>query len=219
MKVSILVPTLNRSSSILPLALNVASTTPAGSYSLVFVLDHADKASREAAQSSPRCRFLLCDGTYPVKINAGLRGSNEELVLPVADDVVFHEGWYEKAIAAFEPYVDVLGTNDLTPITEDGSHATMPIIRRSYIDHVGAASEETGTVFCEGYHHNFVETETCQLAMHRRVWKFAPEVVIEHHHHSWGTREVDDTDRKGNMVNFDADRTFFERRKAKWQRR
>jgi len=217
--IAILVPTLGRAEKLVPLAENVAATTPRGKYSLIFVLDHADKASLEAVKSAPCARYVFRDGTYPVKINAGYAACNEDLILPTADDVVFHDGWYETALGEMEPWVQVLGTFDLTPSTEDGSHATMPIIRRSYIEETGAAHMELGTVFHEGYHHNCVETETCQLAMRRGVWKFAKNVVIEHRHHAWGTREADETDRKGNLANWDEDMTYFHRRKAKWERR
>lgn len=219
MSIAILVPTLGRPDALVPLAENVAATTPRDAYSLIFVLDHSDKASLEAAKKAPCSRYVFCDGTYPVKINAGYRASNEPFVLPVADDVVFHDGWFEKAMSAFEPGIEVLGTNDLTPMTADQSHATMPIITRAYIEAVGCVWQESGVVFCEQYHHNAVETEVCQLAQHRRVWKFDPTVHIEHRHHAWGTREADDTDRKGNMVNFDEDMTLFARRKAHWLRR
>lgn len=215
--ISILIPTLNRPDSIGPLASNIADTTPLGSYSLVFVLDHADHASREAVKNAEFCRFILCDGTYPEKVAAGLAGSNEPFVLPTADDVVFHDGWFEAFEAEMTDDVHVLGTTDLTPISAAGQHSTMPIIRRSYIENPGAAWNETGTVYHLGYHHGWIETETCQLAMHRGVWKFTHNCVIEHKHPDWGTREVDDTDRKGNLANKAQDEALFNARKAEWE--
>ena len=219
MKVAILVPTLNRPALIVPLAENVRDVTPPGAYSLVFVLDHADMASREAVKAAPSARYLLANGTYPQKINAGYRGTNDPLVLPTADDVVFHPGWYEAAAASFrDPVVQVVGTLDLSPATEDGSHATMPILRRSYCENPGAAWRETGTVFHEGYHHNYCETETWQLALNRGAARFVRESVIEHCHPAWGKREIDATDRKGNHVHIDADRDRFHRRQRQWTR-
>lgn len=214
--ISIIVPTLDRPESIGPLAANVADTTPIGRYSLVFVLDHADRESRQAVKDAEFCRYILCDGTYPAKTNAGLRGSNEEWVLPTADDVWFRQGWFEAFEDAIEPWVMVLGTSDATPITANGTHATMPIIRRSYIQAPGAAWHESGTVFHEGYHHGWVETETCQLAQHRKCWKFSDEIVIEHRHPDWGTREPDATDEKGNRRNKTQDHELFEARKRGW---
>ena len=217
MKVAILVPTLGRPGSIVPLAENVRDVTPEGAYSLVFVLDHADAASRDEVRRAPGARYLLADGTYPEKINAGYRGTNDPLVLPTADDVVFHAGWYESAAAAFhDPVVQVVGTLDLSPATADGSHATMPILRRPYCEDPGAAWRETGTVFYEGYHHNYCETETWQLALARGATRFVRESVVEHCHPAWGKRAADDTDRRGNLARVDADRDRFHRRQRQW---
>lgn len=220
MNVAILIPTLGRAEALRPLLESIAKTAPPGVANIVFVLDHDDPGTHAELQDAweQGWRFGRCfqDGTYPEKINAGLRASDDPLVLPCADDVVFHAGWYEQALAAFVPGVEVVGTNDLTPATADGQHATMPIIRRSYIEGPGAAHSETGTVFHECYHHNFVETETCKLAQHRGVYVSCPASIIEHRHPSWGTREADDTDRKGSQTNWDADEALFERRQAEW---
>lgn len=216
--ISILVPTLGRPWAIGPLACNVADVTPAGVYELVFVVDHDDQDSREAAEQAGGMTVVVVhDGTYPVKIHAAYEASSMPFVVPTADDVVFHEGWYEAFEAAIEDGVDVLGTSDLTPITADGRHATMPIIRRSYIEEPGAAWAETGTVFHRGYHHGWVETETCQLAMHRGVWKFTDRCVIEHKHPDWGTRPADETDRKGNQAHKGHDYALFTERQRQWQ--
>lgn len=221
MKVVILVPTLGRSAALRPLLQSVATTTAPGAANLVFVVDHEDPDThlelQEAWQQGWRFGRCFADGTYPGKINAGLRASDEPLVLPAADDVVFHAGWLDHALAAFDDGVDVVGTNDLTPATADGQHATMPIVRRSYIESPGAAFGEPGVLFHRGYHHNACETEICKLAQHRGVYVSCPASIIEHRHPSWGTREADDTDRKGNMRNWDADMALFEKRQAEWR--
>jgi hypothetical protein len=92
----------------------------------------------------------------------------------------------------------------------------MPILRRSYIEAPGAAWNERGTVFHEGYAHNFVETETCRLAQHREVWSFAETSVIEHYHPAWGKREADTTDAKGNEQGWDTDEALFRTRQQEW---
>jgi hypothetical protein len=133
------------------------------------------------------------------------------------DDVVFHDGWLEPVLVAFrDPVVQVVGTRDLSPITADGSHVTMPALRRAYIEGIGAAWNEPGSCFHEGYHHNYSETETWQLAQHRGVAKFVPESIIEHRHPDWGTREPDATDAKGGQANKQADHELFNRRRDEW---
>lgn len=218
-RIGILVPTLNRPESIGPLAANIAETTPVGRYQLIFVLDHADRESREAVRSAEFCRYILCDGSLPVKTNAGYRASNDEFVLPTADDVWFRAGWFEAVLAEFEnPAVHVVGTDDTTPSTASREFATMPVIRSSYIEDPGAVWNEPGIVFWEGYHHNAVELETCGLAQHRDCWAWAEDAVIEHRHPDWGTRELDDTDWKGNRQERDLDRARFEARQTEWSR-
>jgi len=219
LKVGILVPTLGRADKIGPLASNIADTTPVGSYSLIFVLDHADRESREAVKEAEFCRFVLCDGSYPVKTNAGYAASNDEFILPTADDVWFRDGWLAAVLNEFEnPGVHVVGTDDLTPATADRSHATMPVIRRSYIEDPGCVWRRPGEVFSTELHHNFCETMVWQLAVHRGVTAWAEDAVIEHRHHAWGTREPDATDAKGNGRGWEHDRQIFEAARSEWLR-
>ena len=219
MNVAILIPTLGRPDALAPLLQNLRQTT-GPFYRVYFVVDHEDLETRRVLETMPGFDFetVLCDGTFPVKTNAGYRASRaEELIAPLADDVVFHDGWYEAAVKRFEDRdVQVVGTLDLTPATAKGNHATMPILRRSYIEDPGAVWGEPGKIFHEGFHHQFVETELWRLACHRGVAIFERESVIEHRHHGWKTREVDDTDRKGNMQGWDADKALFQTRRDEW---
>lgn len=219
MNVAILIPTLGRPDALAPLLQNLRQTT-GPFYRVYFVVDHEDQETRHVLDTMPGFDFetVLCDGTYPVKTNAGyLACRGEDLVLPTADDVVFHDGWYEAAVKRFEdPDVQVVGTLDLTPATAKGNHATMPILRRSYIEGQGAVWGEPGKVFHEGYGHNFCETELWRLASHRGVAVFERESVIEHLHPAWGTREADATDEKGNGQGWDADKALFQKRRDEW---
>lgn len=223
MNIAILVPTLGRAHALEPLLRNVREATPEGKYRVYLALDSDDAESWETyerlylAGHSDDLMAVEEDGTYPRKTNAGLDGSDgEDLILPTADDVVFHPGWYGAALKHFEAGAQVVGTNDLTPATRDGRMVTMPIVRRSYIEDPGAAWNERGTVFHEGLHHNFVDRELWELACHRGVAVFEPESIIEHRHPGWGTREADATDAKGNQQNWDADKALFQKRKAEW---
>lgn len=237
MNVAILIPTLGRADALAPLLQNIRETTPEGLYHVWFVVDQNDLPTHrklfligpEVIPPASDFNAVINDGTYPVKTKAGYEAAEryavrhwfdgDWAVLPTADDVVFHEGWYEAAAARFEdPAVQVVGTLDLTPATASGKNVTMPIVRRSYVDEPGAAYDEPGVLFHTGYHHNAVERELWQLAKHRGVAVFEPKSVIEHRHHSFGTREPDDTDRKGNMANWDADLALYHRRERLWRR-
>jgi glycosyltransferase involved in cell wall biosynthesis len=216
--IAILIPTLGRPQVLAGLMANLRQTTRPR-YRVCFVIDAGDAATQEAIAAMPPAGdffSIVSNGTYPEKTNAGVRATDEDLVLPTADDVVFHSGWLEAALPHFAEGVDVVGTLDLTPATARGQHATMPIVQRSYIEDPGAAYGEPGVCFHEGYHHNFVETELWQLALHRGVAVFERGSVIEHLHPDWGSREADETDRQGHGQGWDRDKALFERRRAQW---
>lgn len=217
MKVAILIPTLGRTGALGPLLQNLRQVTEFR-YRVYFVVDHEDLETRHTLETMQGFDFVtvVSDGTFPEKSNAGYRASTEELVAPLADDVVFHPGWLEAVLPHFEAGWQVVGTYDRTPATEEGWHATMPIVRRSYIEDPGAVWGEPGKIFHEGFHHSFVETELWQLALHRDIAIFERESVIEHRHPEWGTREADATDAKGNGQNWEADEALFIRRKEQW---
>ena len=215
--IDILIPTLGRSHILADLVANIKDTTPLP-HIIICVLDSDDADSWHTAEPLD-VTIIQCDGSYPVKINAGFSSTSSEYVLPTADDVTFYPDWLENALAEFEddPTIQVVGTDDLSPVTADRNHATMPILRRSYVESPGAAWQETGTVFHERYQHNFVETETCQLAQNRNVWSFAELSIIEHNHPAWGKRQSDTTDAKGNEQGWQADEFLFKTRRAQWQ--
>jgi glycosyltransferase involved in cell wall biosynthesis len=220
--IDILIPTLGRHLALAPLAANLLNTTPPDSFRAVFVADEADAETRGVLNDicypdSPRWLQIVEDGSYPHKINAAYHATQGDLVLPTADDVVFHDGWLDAAVNALrDPSVQVVGTDDLSPVTEKRKLATMPILRRSYVEHPGASWGEPGGVFHEGYHHSFVDRELWELAIHRGVAAWADGCVIEHLHPSFGKREVDETDRKGNLSNWDEDEALFLSRREQW---
>jgi glycosyltransferase involved in cell wall biosynthesis len=223
--IDILIPTLRRSKALQPLAANIVNTTPEGSFRVIFVADQEDAETRQVLDSLcyPGGPWLQVveNGSYPHKINFAYWASapGRALVAPLADDVVFHDGWLDAALNALEDdSVQVVGTDDLSPATASREHATMPILRRSYIEDPGAVWGERGTVFNEGYTHNFCETETWQLALHRGVTGWAADCVIEHLHPAWGKREVDETDRRGNLKGWDEDEALFRSRQRQWSR-
>jgi glycosyltransferase involved in cell wall biosynthesis len=217
-EIDIVIPTLGREYKLAPLVENIRETTPSGTYKIIFVLDSEDKASWAVVRElTGPIEVVEESGSYPVKLNAGYRAGVSPLILATGDDIVCHDGWLEAALEAFGgPGVQVVGSRDLSPITTHGQHVNMPIVRRSYCEGFGAAWNETGTVYHEGYHHNALDAELWQLAQHRGVAKFVPDCVIEHLHPDWGTRRQDATDRKGNCMNKHADHALLEARRNRW---
>lgn len=218
--VHIIIPSLGRPDRLGPLCENLAETTPEALYDLTFVLDNriTDPASWDALRPPTpggiSYRVITCDGTYPHKINAGYRPGPREWSMPTADDVEFNDGWLEAALDVPKT-AHVIGTDDLSPMSNPW-HSTMPIIRNSYIENPGCSWNDPGVIFHEGYHHNFCETEICELARYREVWHFVPTSMVEHHHPSWEKRKPDDTDRKGWMRHQDRDSALFHQRRPAW---
>jgi GT2 family glycosyltransferase len=217
-EIAIIVPTLNRPHLLFPLAWNVANTTPSGQYSGNFVVDADDVDSQRVVTGieGPVGLIVTSERGYPHATNLGVHATEEPLLLLANDDVFLHEGWHEALISNLAPWVQVVGTNDLSPHTADGINVTMPIVRRSYINELGGNYNELGNAYHEGYWHNFAETELWQLASHRRVARWVENCVIEHKHPDWGKGPMDSTYEQGAKQRWDDDAALFEQRKALW---
>jgi len=131
--------------------------------------------------------------TFAERINLGFKHTNEPFVFITGDDVRFHSGWLDHAQTVAGDKIHVVGTNDLgNPRVMAGEKATHLLIRRSYVDEVGASWDGPKIVGHEGYRHWFVDTEICQAAKDRGVWGMALGSVVEHLHPMWDKAEADE---------------------------
>jgi hypothetical protein len=139
--------------------------------------------------------------TYAHKINYAYLITGSEFLLYAADDVYPHDGWLEKALDILDSNlaIGLLGTNDLTnPTVQKGRLATHGIVRRSYVKRYGSASGPgAGPVFYEGYRHACCDAEATKVAISRRAYHYAPEVILEHRHPMKDPNLDDDTYRLG----------------------
>jgi hypothetical protein len=150
--------------------------------------------------------------SFAAKVNGGYYVTKEPWVFIVGDDVEFHPGWLERALAAAGDKYHVVGTNDLgNPRVMAGEHATHMLIRRSYINDVGASWDGPKRVCHEGYHHWFCDDEIVTAAKRRGVWTMALDSIVEHLHPTWGKGEMDNVYELG-ASHADEDRALFERR-------
>jgi hypothetical protein len=118
--------------------------------------------------------------------------TTEPWLLLVGDDVVFHPGWLQAALAAAGDRFHVVATNDLgNPWVMWGKHATHPLVRRSYVDASGNSWDGPGVVACEKYRHAWVDNEWSWKAIHERVFVFAEDSHVEHLHPTWSKGERD----------------------------
>jgi len=188
-----------------------ASTDKATVYAIVGPEKDAGKSAVAWQKAGAQVRVAQ-GSTFAEKVNAAYKITTEAWLLLVGDDVRFHPGWLE---AAQKVGTDVVGTNDLAnPRVLSGEHTCHPLIRRSYIDKVGASWDGPGIV-AHTYGHWFVDDEIVTAAKQRGVWGFAKDAVIEHLHPIWGTAPEDETYRLG-YERSEADREIFKERLQKY---
>jgi glycosyltransferase involved in cell wall biosynthesis len=213
----ILVPVLRRPHRVAPLAESVKACTPGAR--LIFVCTPGDD-DEIAEVDRVGCERILIpmepDGDYARKINAGYRVTSEPLIFTAADDLRFHPGWFEAAAAKLaDPDVGVVGVNDLgSRRVRAGEHATHFLVTRDYIDTQGVI-DTPRAVFCEIYHHFFVDDEMVGTARYRNAWAVASDAVVEHLHHYYGKSEFDQTYQLGCAYS-DEDKQRFEARLHLW---
>lgn len=154
--------------------------------------------------------------TFAEKVNLAYRQTTEPWLLLVGSDVKFHPGWLDHALHVADILeASVVGTNDISNNrVMAGEHATHVLIRRTYIDEVGASWDGPKVVCHEGYTHNFVDDEMVLAAKQRGVWQMALGSVVEHLHPVFGKAEDDDVYKLGKK-SWETDWELFkQRRKA-----
>lgn len=152
-------------------------------------------------------------GTFAQKVNKGYAYTDQPWIFIVGDDVNFHRGWLDQAMeVARSTGKHVIGTNDLgNPAVKRGEHATHLLIRREYIDVVGACWDGPGVVCHEGYRHWFVDDEIVLAAKQVNAWAPCLSAHVEHMHPLWGRGEEDDTYRIGRAAEAQDRQLWFER--------
>jgi hypothetical protein len=139
----------------------------------------------------------------------GIIAQAPEWLFVVGDDVRFHPGWLDHAQAAAADQFHVVGTNDLAnPRVMAGKHATHLLIRRSYVDEMGASWDGPKVVAHEGYRHWWVDDEIVAAARQRGVWTMAINSTVEHLHPAWGKGEQDEVYELG-QSHADQDKATF----------
>lgn len=192
-EVAVVVPVLRRPDNAAPFMRSLrASTGLATAYA---VADDDDPETAEA-WAAAGAQVIVGDArTFARKVNLGYAKTREPWLFLTGDDVKFHPGWLDHAQHVADVLgASVVGTQDLgNPRVLAGDHATHLLVRRSYVDEVGASWGGPGVVAHEGYRHNFVDNEMVDAAKARGVWQMAMGSVVEHLHPVWGKAEKDST--------------------------
>jgi len=214
--IAVLVPALNRPGNAGPLVRSLRENTRSD-YRCLFICSPGDTAEHDAADAAG-AEVLVVDwqpgyGDFARKINHGYTVTKEPWVFQAADDLRFHPGWDTEAIAIAERLnAGVVGTQDLgNAQVRRGQHSTHTLFARRYLDEQGGTIDNTGSVFCELYRHQFVDNEAVETAKLRGEFAFARRSTVEHLHPLWRKAEMDDTYRKA-LADFDHDRALFMQR-------
>jgi hypothetical protein len=176
----------------------------------LLVLGEVEQAGREHIMVP----YQRC-GDYARKINTGYRHTTQPLIFCGADDLLFHAGWWQAAVAQLGDGIGVVGTNDLgSPRVMAGEHATHSLVTRVYADRHGTI-DQPGRILHEGYEHEFVDDELVGTAKHRQAWAFAADAHVEHLHPNWRKAPTDRLyQQQGARMR--RGRALFERRQRLW---
>jgi hypothetical protein len=212
-RVAVLVPTMGRPQNAEPFMGSLAATTPMARG--VAIIEKGDNANEDAWRAAGADVVMTETGvrSFARKINAVFPSTTEPWVFLVGDDVRFHARWFDHAInMANLRYASVVGTNDLSrkATTDYSPHL---LIRRTYIESVGASWDGPGLICHEGYRHNYVDTEIVAAAHERGVWAGTLEAIVEHLHPAWGKSDTDDVYRIGDQFAEQDGRLF----NARWK--
>lgn len=184
-----IVPTLGRPWALRPLAEAFAQTT--GGHRILLVVDEDDRETWDALplDGHPEVVALEHSGSYPQKLNAGIRATQEPLLLIGADDIRPHPGWLENAKAKLSDQVGFVSLNDLGNLdVMAGRYATFALIARWY------AELEP---YDESFHHNGCDVDASLRAKARGAFAYAEDAVMEHLHPNYGKAALDETYRRG----------------------
>ena len=127
----------------------------------------------------------------PVKVksaiawNEGAQAAKGVWLVPAADDLFFHPGWWEVLSPHLDAALwDVVGFNDLAG--SDNPLAThFAVSRRFAVDVLG------GVLVPPVYHHTYVDVEIGERAIALRRYVYLDGCHVEHLHPDWGKAEKD----------------------------
>lgn len=183
----------------------------------VYAIVNGDENAEAEIWAAYGAVIIRTDGTtFAERMNAGYRDTTEPLMFVVGDDVRFRAGWLDQAQAVMARGYSVVGTNDLgNPRVVAGEHATHFLVRRSYVDEIGASWDGPKVLAHEGYRHWYVDDEIVTAAKQRDMWAMAIDSHVEHLHPQWGKGHIDAIYEKG-LESRHLDHAEYVRREAEY---
>lgn len=224
MSILVAVPVLNRPHRAQPLADSLHASQGKETLRLLFICTPGDRKEITAVKKTGAQHVLMPTpngpGDYARKINHAvhLMQEDEDWLFTGADDLHFHPGWADHALACAHRFGQhVVGTHDqLNPSVIQGRHSTHTLVHRTYI-HEHGTIEQPGLVYHEGYAHNWCDAEMIETAKARRQFVFCPQAIVEHLHHL-NNKAPDDTTYQLGQTTFKQDHRLYSKRRRKWSR-
>lgn len=219
MQIDILVPVLGRPQNVKPTLRTIkqATTFP---YRVIFIATEGDEREIAALEKAKAEFFVHPEpagrANFAKKINWVYPQTEAPWLFQAADDLKFHPNWDVYAMRCAErSNVGVIGTNDLgNALVMRGGHSTHTFFSREYISTYGGTYDDTGTVFCELYDHQYTDNEFVQTAIRRGQWAFSKRSIVEHMHPVWKKGEFDDTYTKAFRETLQDNRLYMKRMRA-----
>jgi hypothetical protein len=187
----------------------------------VFMVSLNDRKEMEAVKTLD-CDFVQLyegrrSGDYARKINLGAALTKEPWIFTAADDLHFHPGWAEKAIACAESQgKHAMGVNDLGRWASRHKIPPAPhfLVARSYFER--GTADEPNAIFHTGYDHTYVDTEFMWTAEARGEYGYCPEAIVEHLHPVWRKGKRDQVYQLG-AAQTRTDLRLFRQRERLWK--
>jgi hypothetical protein len=220
--IDVLVPVLARPANAQPLVDSLAASGADAKITFVCTVNDDDQIYACEATGANVLIFgwIAGPGDFARKINYGFAHTESEFVFMGADDITFAPGWDAHALRMMRGRTGVVATNDkANRQVMRGEFGTHCLISRAYIDeHGGTFDSIPGVVLHEGYDHNFVDRELCDVARSRRAFAYAGTSIVRHRHPLWKTAAWDPTYRKA-LARFSEDQRLYMARASVWRTR
>jgi glycosyltransferase involved in cell wall biosynthesis len=140
--------------------------------------------------------------------NAALKIAKGDPIVFAADDLVWQEGWLDRAMECLNEHPDsLIGFNDGHWGAELSTHYLMP---RSFI------VEVLGGRVAWDYPHSFNDLETNERAKAAGRYHWCSEAKVFHAHWLFGDRPKDETDERNLGGHAEAKRMYDERKAQGW---
>jgi hypothetical protein len=215
--IDVLIPSYGRAARLASVVENVRGAS-AHVDTVTIIAEADDKATIAAVKAlGPTARLILNDRerTYAGAINCAVDQVAAEWLFTGSDDLRFFAGWDVQALRlARLTGAKVVGTNDLWNASVlAGQHSTHSLVELAYIRTMGATADAIPGKCLHEYHHNFVDPELVQVAMHRDVYAHCHTALVEHMHPLAGKGDMDATYEHG-ASRYQEDAALFAERMA-----